>query len=149
MESKSDKVMSYLSALPYNDSLMLALCHLIPRSYESHLSQPIYEEVEDLAQNSMLNGFGASFTLTAAYSNILVSEISQLCYKGIIRVIALGSSDGLSTLGSRINLLNQPIIVPVGSSALGRIFNVIGSTIDGLAKTIFIISQSSRQLTGE
>ena len=91
----------------------------------------------------MLNGFGASFTLSIAFSNILVSEISQLCYKGILRVIALGSSDGLSTLGSRINLLNQPIVVPVGNLSLGRIFNVIGSTIDGLMKLSLLSDQFS------
>jgi len=49
-----------------------------------------------------------------------------------VRTIALGSTDGLRR-GDKAERTNAPISVPVGEKTLGRIFNVLGDTIDGLA----------------
>jgi hypothetical protein len=57
-------------------------------------------------------------------------ELSQLCYKGVFRTIALGSTHGLSTHSCTFVLSLSPLIVPVGRIALGRILNVLGSSID-------------------
>lgn len=46
-----------------------------------------------------------------------------------VRTIALGSTDGLSR-GMEVLRTNAPIMVPVGEETLGRIFNVLGDTID-------------------
>lgn len=46
------------------------------------------------------------------------------------KTLALGSTDGLSR-GMRVKRTNAPIKVPVGMATLGRIFNVLGQTIDG------------------
>jgi F0F1-type ATP synthase beta subunit len=54
----------------------------------------------------------------------------QLCYGGVLRAIALGSTDGLCTWRCTFLVVLQPVIVPVGRIALGRIFNVVGSVID-------------------
>ena len=64
------------------------------------------------------------------FSRCLVGELSQLCYKGVLRTIALASTDGLSTWRVGFLMTFQPVIVPVGRIALGRIFNVVGSIID-------------------
>lgn len=50
-----------------------------------------------------------------------------------IRAIALGSTDGLKR-GTKVARTNAPISVPVGEKTLGRIFNVLGDSIDGLEK---------------
>ena len=78
----------------------------------------------------VINGFISLFLLVKDYINWLVVELSQLCYRGVLRAIALGTTDGLCTW--RVNFLMglQPVIVPVGRITLGRIYNVVGSVID-------------------
>lgn len=60
----------------------------------------------------------------------MVAELSQLCYIGVIRSVALGSTDGLCTWICTYLLGLQPVIVPAGRMSLGRIFNVVGAIID-------------------
>lgn len=55
-----------------------------------------------------------------------------------VKALALGSTDGL-TRGMQVERTHAPISVPVGNETLGRIFNVLGETIDGekpLAKSV-------------
>lgn len=47
-----------------------------------------------------------------------------------VKALALGPTDGLAR-GMRVKSTNSPIKVPVGAPTLGRIFNVLGQTIDG------------------
>lgn len=47
-----------------------------------------------------------------------------------IKALAFGSTDGLSR-GTIVQRTHAPISVPVGEKTLGRIFNVLGSPIDG------------------
>lgn len=47
-----------------------------------------------------------------------------------VRTLALGSTDGLAR-GVSVQKTDAPIKVPVGEKTLGRIFNVLGKTIDG------------------
>jgi hypothetical protein len=54
----------------------------------------------------------------------------KLCQIGLFRTIALGSTHGLSTHSCTFVLSLSPLIVPVGRIALGRILNVLGSSID-------------------
>ncbi len=60
----------------------------------------------------------------------LWSEVAQHLGGGRLRAIALGSTDGLKR-GQRIRDTGQPITVPVGEQTLGRVFNLVGETIDG------------------
>ncbi|HSW97574.1 MAG TPA: F0F1 ATP synthase subunit beta, partial [Candidatus Saccharimonadales bacterium] len=46
-----------------------------------------------------------------------------------VKALALGSTDGLSR-GMEVERTGAPISVPVGEITLGRIFNVLGQTID-------------------
>jgi len=59
----------------------------------------------------------------------IVLEVEQHLGSGIIRSVAMDSTDGLSR-GMEVINTGAPISVPVGSSTLGRIFNVLGETID-------------------
>jgi F-type H+-transporting ATPase subunit beta len=56
-------------------------------------------------------------------------EVQQQLGDGIVRTIALGSTDGLQR-GLVVNNTGAPITVPVGIKTLGRIMNVLGQPID-------------------
>ncbi len=59
----------------------------------------------------------------------LTLEVQQQLGDGIVRTIALGSSDGLRR-GMIVKNTSQPIMVPVGKATLGRIMDVLGAPID-------------------
>ena len=59
----------------------------------------------------------------------LVLEVQQQLGDGVVRTIALGSSDGLRR-GMTINSTGKPIMVPIGEATLGRIMNVLGQPVD-------------------
>lgn len=59
----------------------------------------------------------------------LVLEVEQQLGGGVVRCIAMGSSDGLRR-GLKVIDLERAIEVPVGKATLGRIMNVLGEPID-------------------
>ena len=59
----------------------------------------------------------------------LVLEVQQQLGGGVVRTIAMGSSDGLRR-GLKVENTGQGIQVPVGVETLGRIMNVLGEPID-------------------
>ncbi len=56
-------------------------------------------------------------------------EVQQQIGDGVVRTIALGSTDGLRR-GMAVNATGAPISVPVGQGTLGRIMDVLGRPID-------------------
>ena len=59
----------------------------------------------------------------------LTFEVQQQLGDGVVRTIALGSSDGLRR-GMKVGKTGAPISVPVGVGTLGRIMDVLGRPID-------------------
>ena len=59
----------------------------------------------------------------------LTLEVQQQLGDGIVRTIAMGSSEGLRR-GMSVNNTGGPISVPVGEATLGRIMDVLGRPID-------------------
>ena len=59
----------------------------------------------------------------------LTLEVEQQLGDGIVRCIALGSSDGLRR-GMKVASTGAPISVPVGPGTIGRIMDVLGRPID-------------------
>ena len=59
----------------------------------------------------------------------LTLEVQQQLGDGVVRTIALGSSDGLRR-GIEVKNTGAPITVPVGPATLGRIMDVLGNPID-------------------
>ncbi|MBP9762920.1 F0F1 ATP synthase subunit beta [Patescibacteria group bacterium] len=59
----------------------------------------------------------------------LVLEVEQHLEGGTVRTIAMASTDGL-VRGLEVLNTGAPISVPVGREVLGRMFNVVGKTID-------------------
>lgn len=59
----------------------------------------------------------------------IVLEVQQQLGDGIVRTIAMGSTEGLRR-GLTVHDTGHPIKVPVGKPTLGRIMNVLGEPID-------------------
>jgi F-type H+-transporting ATPase subunit beta len=59
----------------------------------------------------------------------LTFEVEQQLGDGVVRTIAMGSSDGLRR-GMRVQATGAPISVPVGPATLGRVMDVLGRPID-------------------
>jgi len=59
----------------------------------------------------------------------LVLEVQQQLGDGVVRTIAMGSTDGLRR-GLNVANTGKPISVPVGKQTLGRIMDVLGNPID-------------------
>lgn len=72
--------------------------------------------------------------LDASEENALVEagltfEVQQQLGDGVVRTIAMGSSDGIRR-GMKVNATGAAISVPVGHGTLGRIMDVLGRPID-------------------
>ena len=123
----------YLVELPFNDGYLFSISHLIPANYRTTL-YGLYGllriEVHDIIARDIILGFASVFMFLKSYGSFLNGELNQLCYRGVLRSIALGSTDGLCSHQCTFVLGLQPVIVPVGKLALGRIYNVVGSVID-------------------
>ena len=59
----------------------------------------------------------------------LTLEVQQQLGDGVVRTIAMGSSEGVKR-GLVVENTNAPISVPVGEATLGRIMDVLGNPID-------------------
>ncbi len=59
----------------------------------------------------------------------LTLEVQQQLGDGIVRTIAMGTSDGVKR-GMQVANTGAPISVPVGTGTLGRVMNVLGEPID-------------------
>ncbi|MGD8884908.1 MAG: F0F1 ATP synthase subunit beta, partial [Gammaproteobacteria bacterium] len=59
----------------------------------------------------------------------LTLEVQQQLGDGVVRTIAMGSSEGLKR-GLAVNSTGAPISVPVGTKTLGRIMDVLGEPVD-------------------
>jgi len=62
-------------------------------------------------------------------SPALTFEVQQQLGDGIVRTIAMGSTDGLKR-GMMVKKTGAPIKVPVGKATLGRIMDVLGEPVD-------------------
>src|SRR5579862_9975479 len=86
--------------------------------------------------SSAANGHASAASLdgvelggTAMQARDLVLEVQDELGNNQVRCLAMGSTDGLMR-GASVTATGGPIRVPVGEGTLGRIFNVLGKTID-------------------
>ena len=70
-------------------------------------------------------------TVTMGSGASVVTEVQQHLGNNRARCLAMDSTDGMKR-GDSASDLGQPIAVPVGEVALGRLFNVLGEPLDGL-----------------
>nr|YP_010634142.1 ATP synthase CF1 beta subunit [Ecklonia radiata]YP_011006313.1 ATP synthase CF1, subunit beta [Ecklonia cava]YP_011006454.1 ATP synthase CF1, subunit beta [Eisenia bicyclis]QWK43260.1 CF1 subunit beta [Ecklonia arborea]QWK43544.1 CF1 subunit beta [Ecklonia radicosa]WAM63458.1 ATP synthase CF1, subunit beta [Ecklonia cava subsp. stolonifera]WAM63317.1 ATP synthase CF1, subunit beta [Ecklonia cava]WAM63599.1 ATP synthase CF1, subunit beta [Eisenia bicyclis] len=66
---------------------------------------------------------------------VIICEVQQLLGDNRVRAIAMSATDGLQR-GVKVIDTQSPILVPVGTPTLGRIFNVLGQTVDNLGDEI-------------
>jgi F-type H+-transporting ATPase subunit beta len=59
----------------------------------------------------------------------LVLEVEAILDRGLVRTVAMGNVFGLKR-GTTVQNTQKPIRVPVGDKTLGRLFNVLGETVD-------------------
>ena len=75
----------------------------------------------------------------------LTLEVQQQLGDGIVRTIALGTSDGLRR-GMMVKNTGASIMVPVGKGTLGRIMDVLGNPIDEAGPVVTESTRSIHQL---
>ena len=61
----------------------------------------------------------------------LILEVQSHVGENIVRTVSMDSTDGLSR-GTEVLSTGNPIQMPIGEEVYGRLFNVIGDSIDGL-----------------
>lgn len=59
----------------------------------------------------------------------VVCEVQQLLGDNVVRAISMNATDGLQR-GIKVLDTGRALSVPVGSTTLGRIFNVLGEAVD-------------------
>jgi len=74
-----------------------------------------------------------ALTITDDKGHVTVLEAQQDIGENTMRTIAMDSTDGLYR-GMEVVSLGEPISMPTGKSVNGRLFNVVGESIDGLKK---------------
>ncbi|MCU0327656.1 MAG: F0F1 ATP synthase subunit beta [Chitinophagales bacterium] len=69
--------------------------------------------------------------VTKQNGQTIVLEVQQHLGDDKVRTVAMDSTDGL-VRGMQVTDKGRPITMPVGNGVLGRLFNVVGETIDGI-----------------
>ena len=85
--------------------------------------------VVDIKFKDELPGLRTAIEIENA-GKVLVVEVAQHVGDDTVRCISMGPTEGLMR-NLKAKALNEPISVPVGKETLGRLFNVLGETIDG------------------
>lgn len=93
--------------------------------------QVIGPVVDILFENGELPELMNAIEIPLKDGDPLVAEVAQHIGDERVRCVAMGSTDGL-VRGMEAVDTQAPICVPVGEKVLGRMFNVLGRSIDGL-----------------
>jgi F-type H+-transporting ATPase subunit beta len=86
--------------------------------------------VLELAFPHNLPSLHEALKVTDTAGRTLILEVEQILGPETVRAIALGHTDGLAR-GLAVIRTGTTIHVPVGSTTLGRVFNVLGEPLDG------------------
>ena len=93
------------------------------------VSQVMGAVVDVSFEDSQLPNIMNALEINREDSDKLVLEVAQHLGDGIVRTIAMDTTDGL-VRGTKVKDTGKPISVPVGQETLGRLFDVLGNTID-------------------
>src|SRR4051812_37356932 len=85
--------------------------------------------IEAVFPDEHLPEINNAITIDRGDAGILVCEVQQHLGDDRVRAVAMDSTDGLAR-GTEVTDTGSPITVPVGEMTLGRIFNLLGETID-------------------
>jgi len=85
------------------------------------------------AEGAVLPEILNALTIQRDNGDTLVLECQQHLGEDSVRAIAMEATDGL-TRGAEVLDTGKPISMPVGDRIKGRLFNVVGESIDGIGK---------------
>lgn len=91
--------------------------------------------VVDVKFTGKLPDINTALEITKADGSKLVLEVHGEQPGGIVRAIAMDTTDGL-VRGTPVINTGSPISVPVGKETLGRMFSVLGDAIDGKPEVV-------------
>ncbi len=77
----------------------------------------------------ILTALTVPYALLGDRQDNLVLEVTQHLGEGIVRTLAMDSTEGLRR-GLEVSSTDAPITVPVGEATLGRVMNVVGQPVD-------------------
>ncbi|HND84244.1 MAG TPA: F0F1 ATP synthase subunit beta [Pseudobdellovibrionaceae bacterium] len=86
-------------------------------------------EFEGTELPPILSALLVSNTFISKEENNLTLEVAQHLGDGVVRTIAMDSTEGL-VRGSKVTITGGQIQAPVGREVLGRIINVVGAPVD-------------------
>ena len=98
------------------------------KSYTGVVSQVMGPVVDVRFENGQLPAIFNALTIEKGDKTLTV-EVAQHIGDNVVRCIAMASTDGLRR-GTPVFDTGRTISVPVGRDTLGRIFNVLGDTVD-------------------
>jgi F-type H+-transporting ATPase subunit beta len=81
---------------------------------------------------NIYNAITVNGTNEAGQTICVTAEVQQLLGNNMVRAVSMSATDGLMR-GMDVVDTGSPLSVPVGPETLGRIFNVLGETVDGQA----------------
>ncbi len=97
---------------------------------KGHITQVTGPVIDVKFDNGHLPKLNNALTLTnASTGESLTLEVALHLGDDTVRTVAMSSTDGV-TRGAEVTDTGAPISVPVGDVTLGRVFNVLGETID-------------------
>ncbi|MGY8932227.1 MAG: F0F1 ATP synthase subunit beta [Flavobacteriales bacterium] len=96
----------------------------------SQIIGPVVDVVFDDNENGLPNIYD-SLVITRGNGSKLVLECQQHIGEDTVRAIAMETTDGISR-GVSVLATGSPIQMPSGEDIKGRVFNVIGDSIDGM-----------------
>jgi len=93
------------------------------------ISQVMGAVVDVVFEDGHLPDIYNALNVDRGENGTLVLEVAQHLGEGVVRTVAMDSTDGL-VRGHATEDTGLPISVPVGQNTLGRLFDVLGNTID-------------------
>ena len=93
------------------------------------ISQVMGAVVDVVFDDGYLPKINNALTVDRGDEGLLVLEVAQHLGDGLVRCVAMDTTDGL-VRGTEVVDKEEPIMVPVGEKTLGRLFDVLGNTID-------------------
>lgn len=88
---------SLFAELPYMDSYVLALVHLVPADYIQRMDSKVFSDLLNEFLSKLMKGatyitvlgFASMCSILVSYDTlVLLAEVSQLCYGGVIRAVS-------------------------------------------------------------
>ncbi len=98
-------------------------------SMNGKVSQVMGAVVDVVFEDGHLPDIYNALNVDRGEDGTLVLEVAQHLGDAVVRTVAMDSTDGL-VRGHSVSDTGAPISVPVGPNTLGRLFDVLGNTID-------------------